>query len=77
MANVKATLSWPHSAVADPICLHDMPNALKLADIAEEAAWCARRLGYDTFKSRHVGSIPPPFGDPQGERSEAVFRMKR
>lgn len=54
--------------VADT-AVHDMPNAVELADIAEEAAGVARRLGYEPQVAMLAYST---FGHPQGERSERV-----
>lgn len=54
--------------VADT-AVHDMPNAVELADIAEEAAGVARRLGYEPKVAMLAYST---FGHPQGERSERV-----
>ncbi len=54
--------------VADT-AVHDMPNAEELADIAEEAAAFARRMGYDPRVAMLAYST---FGHPPGERSERV-----
>ncbi|MEP0522058.1 MAG: NADP-dependent malic enzyme [Hyphomicrobiales bacterium] len=54
--------------VADT-AVHDMPNSAELADIAEEAAGVARRLGYEPKVAMLAYST---FGHPQGERSERV-----
>jgi malate dehydrogenase (oxaloacetate-decarboxylating)(NADP+) len=54
--------------VADT-AVHDMPNAEQIADIAEEAAGFARRLGYEPRVAMLAYST---FGHPQGERSERV-----
>lgn len=54
--------------VADT-AVHDMPNAEELADIAEEAAGLARRLGYEPRVAMLAYST---FGNPSGERSERV-----
>ena len=54
--------------VADT-ALHDMPDALELADIAEEAAGMARRMGYEPRVAMLAYST---FGHPPGERSERV-----
>ncbi|MCO6049446.1 NADP-dependent malic enzyme [Mesorhizobium sp. RP14(2022)] len=54
--------------VADT-AVHDMPNAEELADIAEEAAAFARRMGYDPRVAMLAYST---FGHPSGERSERV-----
>jgi malate dehydrogenase (oxaloacetate-decarboxylating)(NADP+) len=54
--------------VADT-AVHDMPSAEELADIAEEAAGLARRLGYLPRVAMLAYST---FGHPSGERSERV-----
>ena len=54
--------------VADT-AVHDMPDALELADIAEEAAGMARRMGYEPRVAMLAYST---FGHPPGERSERV-----
>jgi len=54
--------------VADTSC-HDMPSTEELADIAEEAANVARRLGYEPRVAMLAYST---FGHPQGERSDRV-----
>ncbi|WP_346892973.1 NADP-dependent malic enzyme [uncultured Roseibium sp.] len=47
----------------------DMPNSEELADIAEEAAHVARKLGYEPRVAMLAYST---FGHPRGERSERV-----
>src|SRR5690606_10363943 len=54
--------------VADT-AVHDMPSSEELADIAEEAAGLARRLGYEPRVAMLAYST---FGNPAGERSERV-----
>ncbi|MBL4647164.1 MAG: NADP-dependent malic enzyme [Rhizobiales bacterium] len=49
--------------------VHDMPSSIELADIAEEAAGVARRLGYEPRVAMLAYST---FGHPEGERSERV-----
>ncbi|MEP1577207.1 NADP-dependent malic enzyme [Roseibium album] len=48
----------------------DMPNSEELADIAEEAAHVARKLGYEPRIAMLAYST---FGHPRGERSEKVI----
>ncbi|WP_299477505.1 NADP-dependent malic enzyme [uncultured Roseibium sp.] len=48
----------------------DMPNSEELADIAEEAAHVARKLGYEPRVAMLAYST---FGHPHGERSEKVI----
>jgi malate dehydrogenase (oxaloacetate-decarboxylating)(NADP+) len=59
--------------VADT-AVHDMPNADEIADIAEEAAGFARRMGYEPRVAMLAYST---FGHPQGERSERVQEAVR
>jgi len=54
--------------VADT-AVHDMPSSEELAEIAEEAAGVARRLGYEPRVAMLAYST---FGHPEGERSERV-----
>ncbi len=54
--------------VADT-AVHDMPSSVELADIAEEAARMARRMGYEPRVAMLAYST---FGHPPGERSEKV-----
>ncbi len=54
--------------VADT-AVHDMPNAEELADIAEEVAGFARRMGYEPRVAMLAYST---FGHPEGERSQRV-----
>ncbi len=54
--------------VAD-VSVHDMPNGEELADITEEAAGVARRLGIDPRVALLAYST---FGHPRGERSDRV-----
>jgi malate dehydrogenase (oxaloacetate-decarboxylating)(NADP+) len=54
--------------VADT-AVHDMPTAVELADIAEEAAGMARRMGYEPRVALLAYST---FGHPPGERSDEV-----
>ncbi|MHB2267185.1 NADP-dependent malic enzyme [Aliihoeflea sp. PC F10.4] len=59
--------------VADT-AVHDMPNAVEIADIAEEAAGFARRMGYEPRVAMLAYST---FGHPAGERSERVQEAVR
>jgi malate dehydrogenase (oxaloacetate-decarboxylating)(NADP+) len=59
--------------VADT-AVHDMPDAIQIADIAEEAAGFARRMGYEPRVAMLAYST---FGHPQGERSERVQEAVR
>ena len=54
--------------VADT-AVHDMPGAVEIADIAEEAANFARRMGHEPRVAMLAYST---FGHPAGERSERV-----
>jgi malate dehydrogenase (oxaloacetate-decarboxylating)(NADP+) len=59
--------------VADT-AVHDMPDADELADIAEEAAGFARRMGYEPRVAMLAYST---FGHPPGERSQKVQEAVR
>jgi malate dehydrogenase (oxaloacetate-decarboxylating)(NADP+) len=59
--------------VADT-AVHDMPNSEELADIAEEAAGVARRLG---FEPRVAMLAYSTFGSSPGERAEKVQQAVR
>jgi malate dehydrogenase (oxaloacetate-decarboxylating)(NADP+) len=54
--------------VADT-AVHDMPDAQQIADIAEESANFARRMGYEPRVAMLAYST---FGHPAGERSERI-----
>jgi malate dehydrogenase (oxaloacetate-decarboxylating)(NADP+) len=54
--------------------IHDMPTEIELADIAEESAGLARRLGYEPRVAMLAYST---FGYPRGERSERVHEAVR
>jgi len=59
--------------VADT-AVHDMPTSEQLADIAEEAAGMARRMGYEPRVAMLAYST---FGQPPGERAERVQEAVR
>ncbi|MBN9010589.1 MAG: NADP-dependent malic enzyme [Rhizobiales bacterium] len=59
--------------VADT-AVHDMPTSEELADIAEEAAGMARRMGYEPRVAMLAYST---FGQPPGERAERVQEAVR
>jgi malate dehydrogenase (oxaloacetate-decarboxylating)(NADP+) len=59
--------------VADTAVI-DMPNSEELADIAEEAAGLARRMGYEPRVAMLAYST---FGHPSGERSDRVKEAVR
>ena len=62
-------LARGRTVVVADTAVHDMPNAEQIADIAEEAAGFARRMGYEPRVAMLAYST---FGHPQGERSERV-----
>ena len=62
-------LSQGHTVLVADTTVHDMPSAEELADIAEEAAGVARRLGYEPRVALLAYST---FGYPAGERSDHV-----
>jgi malate dehydrogenase (oxaloacetate-decarboxylating)(NADP+) len=59
--------------VADT-AVHDMPSALELADIAEEAAGMARRMGYEPRVALLAYST---FGDPPASGPKRSARRSR
>jgi len=62
-------LSRGRTVIVADTAVHDMPDAEQIADIAEEAAGFARRMGYEPRVAMLAYST---FGHPQGERSERV-----
>ncbi len=62
-------LSRGRTVIVADTAVHDMPNAEELADIAEESAGFARRMGYEPRVAMLAYST---FGHPPGERSERV-----
>ncbi|WP_378945953.1 NADP-dependent malic enzyme [Mesorhizobium sp. ANAO-SY3R2] len=66
---VSIVLSRGRTVIVADTAVHDMPNAEQIADIAEEAAGYARRMGYEPRVAMLAYST---FGHPAGERSERV-----
>ncbi len=66
---VSLALCRGHTVVVADTAVIDMPNSEELADIAEEAAGMARRMGYEPRVAMLAYST---FGHPSGERSERV-----
>jgi len=66
---VSLALCRGRTVIVADTAVHDMPNAEELADIAEEAAGFARRMGYEPRVAMLAYST---FGHPAGERSERV-----
>jgi malate dehydrogenase (oxaloacetate-decarboxylating)(NADP+) len=66
---VSMVLARGRTVIVADTAVHDMPNAVELADIAEEAAGFARRMGYEPRVAMLAYST---FGHPAGERSERV-----
>ena len=66
---VSIALCRGRTVIVADTAVHDMPNAEQIADIAEEAAGFARRMGYEPRVAMLAYST---FGHPQGERSERV-----
>ncbi|MET3519710.1 NADP-dependent malic enzyme [Mesorhizobium abyssinicae] len=71
---VSIVLARGRTVVVADTAVHDMPNAEQIADIAEEAAGFARRMGYEPRLAMLAYST---FGHPQGERSERVQEAVR
>ncbi len=66
---VSLVLSRGRTVFVADTAVHDMPTAEELADIAEEAADTARRMGYEPRVALLAYST---FGHPTGERSERL-----
>ncbi|MBX3577656.1 MAG: NADP-dependent malic enzyme [Rhizobiaceae bacterium] len=66
---VSIVLARGRTVIVADTAVHDMPNAEQIADIAEEAAGFARRMGYDPRVAMLAYST---FGHPAGERSERI-----
>ncbi len=69
MIGISLALCRGRTVVVADTAVHDMPTSEQLADIAEEAAGMARRLGYEPRVAMLAYST---FGHPKGERSERV-----
>ncbi len=69
MIGVSLALARGRTIVVADTAVHDMPTAEELADIAEEAAGVAHRLGLEPRVALLAYST---FGHPTGERSERV-----
>lgn len=70
MIGVSIVLARGRTVLVADTAVHDMPNSEQLADIAEEAAGMARRLGYEPRVAMLAYST---FGHPSGERSDRVI----
>lgn len=66
---VSIVLVRGRTVVVADTAVHDMPSGEELADIAEEAASFAKRLGYEPRVAMLAYST---FGQPEGERSRHV-----
>ena len=66
---VSLVLSRGRTVFVADTAVHDMPTAEELADIAEESAGLAQRMGYEPRVAMLAYST---FGHPTGERSERV-----
>jgi malate dehydrogenase (oxaloacetate-decarboxylating)(NADP+) len=66
---VSIVLARGRTVLVADTAVHDMPNAEQIADIAEEAAGFARRMGYEPRIAMLAYST---FGHPAGERSERI-----
>ena len=66
---VSIVLARGRTVIVSDTAVHDMPDAEQLADIAEETAGFARRMGYEPRVAMLAYST---FGHPPGERSERV-----
>ena len=66
---VSIALCRGRTVIVADTAVHDMPNSEQIADIAEESAGFARRMGYEPRVALLAYST---FGHPAGERSERV-----
>ncbi len=66
---VSMVLARGRTVIVADTAVHDMPDAEQIADIAEEVAGFARRMGYEPRVAMLAYST---FGHPPGERSERV-----
>jgi len=66
---VSIALSRGRAVLVADVAVHDMPDSMQLADIAEEAVRVARRLG---MEPRVAFLAYSTFGHPRGERSDRV-----
>ncbi|HHZ08992.1 MAG TPA: NADP-dependent malic enzyme [Rhizobiales bacterium] len=66
---VSIALCRGRTVIVADTAVHDMPTSEQIADIAEEAAGFARRMGYEPRVALLAYST---FGHPAGERSERV-----
>ncbi|MEQ8296023.1 MAG: NADP-dependent malic enzyme [Nitratireductor sp.] len=66
---VSIALCRGRTVIVADTAVHDMPNSEQIADIAEEVAGFARRMGYEPRVAMLAYST---FGHPPGERSERV-----
>ncbi|MCA0014188.1 NADP-dependent malic enzyme [Mesorhizobium sp. B292B1B] len=71
---VSIVLARGRTVIVADTAVHDMPNAEQIADIAEEAAGFARRMGYEPRLAMLAYST---FGHPHGERSERIQEAVR
>ena len=69
MIGVSLALCRGRTVLVADTAVHDMPTSEQLADIAEEAAEMARRMGYEPRVAMLAYST---FGHPRGERSDRV-----
>jgi malate dehydrogenase (oxaloacetate-decarboxylating)(NADP+) len=74
IVGVSIVISRGRTVVVADTAVHDMPNSEEIADIAEEAAGVARRLG---FIPRVAMLAYSTFGNPSGERAEKVREAVR
>ena len=66
---VSIVLARGRTVLVADTAVHDMPTPEELADIAEEAAGVAQRLGYEPRVALLAYST---FGQPEGERAQKV-----
>jgi malate dehydrogenase (oxaloacetate-decarboxylating)(NADP+) len=71
---VSIVIARGRTVIVADTAVHDMPDATEIADIAEEAAGFARRMGHEPRVAMLAYST---FGHPQGERSARVAEAVR
>ena len=74
VVGVSIALCRGRTVIVADTAVHDMPDSSEIADIAEEAASFARRMGYEPRVAMLAYST---FGHPQGERSARVQEAVR
>ncbi len=69
VTGISLALCRGRTVLVSDTAVHEMPTSIELADIAEESARMARRMGYEPRVALLAYST---FGNPPGERAERV-----